>query len=202
MNLCAYAKIPDLEHVLKANNIEVPRLRGLELMGEQEKYSDEEIKNWIDNYMLYTYEDVCRSGFSMDPSCFEYSTRTDMVMDKYLIQEKETEVFNGVDVENRRTVGIRWDRLHGKKRKAVKYVIKKRKNRVLAQAKAWNRYAGRNDVLYIHARIGAGNWDYYGGDELSKQPWFLEKVDDAYDDTYCDIYARINPIESDGDGSD
>ena len=202
MNLYAYAKIPDLEDVLKANNIEVPRLRGLELMGEQKKYSDEEIKNWIDNYMLYTYEDMCRSDFSMDPSCFEYSTRTDMVMDKYLIQEKETDVFNGVDVENRRTVGIRWDRLHGKKRKAVKYVIKKRKNRVLAQAKAWNRYAGRNDVLYIHARIGAGNWDYYGGDELSKQPWFLEKVDDAWDDTYCDIYARINPIEGDGDGSD
>ena len=56
----------------------------------------------------------------------------------------------------------------------------------------WNKYAGKENVLYIHSRIGGGNWDYYGGNELSKQPWFLEKVDDCYDDTYCDIYAKIN----------
>lgn len=24
------------------------------------------------------------------------------------------------------------------------------------------------------------------------QSWFLEKVDDAYDSTYCDIYARMD----------
>ena len=46
-------------------------------------------------------------------------------------------------------------------------------------------------MLCIHARIGGGNWSYYDGPELSKQPWFIEKVDDAFDSTYCDIYAKI-----------
>ena len=55
----------------------------------------------------------------------------------------------------------------------------------------WNKYVGRENVLYIHSRIGGTNWDYYNGNELTKQPWFLEKVDNYFDSTYCDIYALI-----------
>ena len=61
------------------------------------------------------------------------------------------------------------------------------------QEKVWNKYAGRDDVLLIHARIGGANWIDCGGESLTKEPWFLEKVDDEYDCTYCDIYAKINP---------
>ena len=60
------------------------------------------------------------------------------------------------------------------------------------QYRIFNKYVGRDDVLYIHARIGGANWAFYGGGELEKQPWFIEKVDDEYDNTYCDIYARIS----------
>jgi hypothetical protein len=68
--------------------------------------------------------------------------------------------------------------------------------RQLRQWELWNKYAGKDDILYIHTRIGGGNWSYYGKEVVSK-PWFLERVDDAYDDTYCDIYAKIKPqVES------
>lgn len=63
---------------------------------------------------------------------------------------------------------------------------------IMAQYNVFNKYCGRKDVLYIHARLGGENWKYYGGPELEKQPWFIEKVDDAFDSTYCDIYARIS----------
>lgn len=58
------------------------------------------------------------------------------------------------------------------------------------QSITFNSYVGRDDVLYVHARIGGGNWETYR-DEVENQPWFIEKVDDAYDSTYCDIYCRI-----------
>jgi hypothetical protein len=68
--------------------------------------------------------------------------------------------------------------------------------RQLRQWELWNKYAGKDDILYIHARIGSENWSYYGKEVVGK-PWFLEKVDDAYDSTYCDIYAKIKPqVES------
>ena len=95
-------------------------------------------------------------------------------------------------------IDIRWDRVHGKKRKAFKYVIKKAKKEVYQQYEMWNKYAGRSDVLYIHCRLGAGNWDYYKGwDIIESQPWFLDKVEDNFDNTYMDIYAKIKEIRND-----
>ena len=58
----------------------------------------------------------------------------------------------------------------------------------------WNKYVGRDDVLYIHARIGGNNWSYFNGNEITRQSWFLSKADDYFDCTYCDIYAKINKI--------
>ena len=73
------------------------------------------------------------------------------------------------------------------------------KKRVEKQRAAWNKYAGRDDVLYIHARIGGDNWFYYHS-YVDTQPWFLEKVDDSYDSTYCDLYARIKPDKAESEG--
>lgn len=61
------------------------------------------------------------------------------------------------------------------------------------QIKVFNSYCGRTDVYMIHARIGGNNWDYYDGDEtVATKPWFLERVDDEFDSTYCDIYVRFD----------
>lgn len=90
--------------------------------------------------------------------------------------------------------GVKWNKIHGRKRKVLKTFIHNEIKRQQRQSEVWNKYVGRNDVLYIHARIGGGNWLYYYK-EVVDQPWFLEKVDDSYDSTYCDIYAKINKIE-------
>ena len=86
-----------------------------------------------------------------------------------------------------------WDRIHGWKRKVLKTFIHNEQKRVEAQRLLWNKYAGRDDILYIHARIGGGNWSYYH-DQVDTKPWFLEKVDDSFDSTYCDIYAKIEGV--------
>ena len=86
---------------------------------------------------------------------------------------------------------IRWDAIHGKQRRILKTHIHNSVKRYIDQYSTWNKYAGRADVLYIHARIGgAVNWPYYY-QEVVNEPWFLEKVDDAWDCSYCDIYALI-----------
>ncbi len=101
-------------------------------------------------------------------------TRTDRAVDRYS------------DMHD-----VAMEKIHGKLRKKVKFAAKKAIRRAFDQYNTWNKYCGRNDVLYIHARIGGNNWEYFGGPELTKEPWFLEKVDDSFDSTYCDIYAKI-----------
>ena len=63
------------------------------------------------------------------------------------------------------------------------------------QLERFNHYCGQDGVYMIHARIGGtgemSNWEYYEGEEkIATQPWFLEKVDDDFDPTYCDIYVK------------
>lgn len=86
---------------------------------------------------------------------------------------------------------IRWELLHGKRRKILKFAAKKRRKRAIEQYSSFNKYVGQSGVLYIHARIGGPNWNRYGGPDLEKTSWFIEKVDDCFDSTYCDIYAKI-----------
>ena len=32
-------------------------------------------------------------------------------------------------------------------------------------------------------------------------PWFLDRVDDYYDSTYCDFYAKINILKDEGENN-
>ena len=179
MDLGAYVQIDELEEIMKRNGIEIPRLRGLRLMGKESPVSESDRHEYTNNILRSIYEDMCCSvpRFAYHSRCFVYSSETHRVMEKYIDDAGE----------------LRWDRLHGKKRKVAKYAVKRAKRSIDAEISAWNKYAGRSDVMYVHARIGGGNWDLYGGPELAKQPWFLEKVDDTFDNTYCNIYARIDP---------
>lgn len=56
-----------------------------------------------------------------------------------------------------------------------------------------NKYAGRDDVLCVHARIGSTSWSDIKWRHLRDRPWFLDACDEAYDTSYCDIYAKIDP---------
>lgn len=64
------------------------------------------------------------------------------------------------------------------------------------QIETFNKYVGEIDVIMVHARLGGSNWEFYDCQELEKQPWFIEKVDDSFDSTYCDIYIRLQPLSA------
>ena len=177
MDLGAYANIDNLEELVARNGISVPRLRGYRLMADEEPLTKEEIAEIELSMVRDTYEDGVRAfpRWDLHPRVRVYSTWTDYLLDYYIDERGD----------------LRWDRIHGKHRKNMKFAVKKRKRRVRQQYDAWNKYAGQPGILYIHARIGGQNWNYYKGYLLEREPWFLEKVDDCFDDTYCDIYAKI-----------
>jgi len=188
MDLGAYAQIEDLEKIAEDNEIKVPRLRGYRLMKDEEKVDCADLFKGID---IECVEELCTSYpfWSNNPVYSEYSSYTDYL--KHLYLEYKANCLSKRD----EPVRVRWERIHGWKRKRLKLAIHNRKKSIKAQYDTWNKYCGRDDVLYIHARIGGNNWPYYCGDVVGK-PWFIEKVDDNYDSTYCDIYARIKKIES------
>lgn len=187
MDLMAYMQIGDLEEIAKNNGIEVPRLRGYRLMADEAPVSEEEIRRIMKEAEIDVCQELCRANpFWTPDAALSYSDYTDYLFGYYMVKapkkpgEYHTEY-----------TAIRWDRIHGKKRRILKFEIKKRKRKIQEHAAMWNKYAGKENILYIHARIGGDNWSWYGGDELEKKPWFLGKADDYFDNSYCDIYARI-----------
>ena len=125
-------------------------------------------------------KNLCESEPFWNPhsSCYSMNSWTDYLKDFYLVHV-------GHDY-----LDIRWDRIHGQKRRILKTYIHNEIVKACKQYEVWNKYAGREDILYIHARIGGGNWKAYYRQVVHK-PWFLEKVDDSFDSTYCDIYAKL-----------
>lgn len=180
MDLYAYTQIDELEEIMKANNIEVPRLRGLRLMSkETPEY------NYIpDNLEYNVLKDWIASDFGRDKVFQVYSSWTRELTERLSYISK-------IDDYGDEVRKINWNMLGRKDKKYLKLEIKHRVKEYRKQFETFNKYCGRDDVLYIHARIGGSNWSYYDGPELTKQPWFIEKVDDAFDSTYCDIYAKI-----------
>lgn len=186
MDLGAYVQIEELGEIAMNNGIDVPRLRGYRLMKDEEPVSKEEFDALFKDCEVDVCEQLCRTTphWSSSPLCYNYSSKTDHLVDYYMVKDNS---------ESRYTKykEIRWDRIHGRKRKVLKFEIKKQKKKIRQQYEMWNKYVGREDVLYIHARIGGDNWSYFGGAKLLNEPWFLDKVDDNFDSTYCDIYAKI-----------
>lgn len=181
MDIYAYSQIENLQKIAEANGIVVPRVRGYRLMANESELTCNTIYHAIRDHEMSIYERACEScpRFRPDSNIVEFSSATDRLRKKYLVKE------------NGEIVGFRWDLVHGKNRKVIKYAVKKGRRAVIKQLETFNKYVGRNDILYIHARIGGPNWGYFGGDDIAREPWFVEKVDDYFDDTYCDIYARI-----------
>lgn len=180
MNLYAYAQIDELEEIMKANDIEVPRLRGLRLMSKETPEH-----NYVpSNLEFNVLEDWVASDFGRDKVFQVYFSWARELTERLSYISK-------IDDYGDEVRKINWRLLKRKDKKYLKLEIKHRIKEYRKQFETFNKYCGRDDVLYIHARVGGGNWSYYDGPELSKQPWFIEKVDDAFDSTYCDIYAKI-----------
>lgn len=184
MDLGAFENIGLIEKIMSDNGISVPRLRGLRLMSLEKPLPMDEIEAEASCIGLEECEAACESNFVYAPFSYECSKQTRRLRRKYLVYADG--IYN--------PIAVRWNAVHGKKRKLFKYKLKMARRRVFQNFLTFNRYCGRNDVLYIHARIGGGNWPYYRK-EVENQPWFIEKVDDPFDSTYCDIYAKIKPVE-------
>lgn len=184
MDLYAYSQIDELDELVKKNGISVPRLRGYRLMKDEQPIDYTDVRRDIE---LDVVENLCRSEWGRSPwTC--YSIRTDKKAERY-IKNLDCRYMDKDDPEYK-APEICWDRIKGKKRRIVKTRIKNELRGFKKQYEVWNKYCGREDILYIHARIGGGNWSSYC-DQVVDQPWFLEKVDDGWDGTYCDIYAKI-----------
>lgn len=191
MNLEAYANINDLADIAKENNIVVPRLRGYELMKDHYPCNIKLTKSERKKIEISCVESLCDSQWHPYYCYYTINNYTRSLKNRYLYGI----TMKGYgDSTYKEYTGVKWNKIHGKKRKVLKTFIHNEIKRQQRQSEVWNKYVGRNDVLYIHARIGGGNWLYYYK-EVVNQPWFLEKVDDSYDSTYCDIYAKINKIE-------
>lgn len=199
MDLYAYAQIEDIEKIADLNGIKVPRLRGYRLMSQEKPITRDEIKEIIADCETDIYERAMTSRpfCRPDSGWYSFSDKTEKLKRRYLIREPNGTYtdFYGNQHINYKTIGVRWDLIHGKNRKELKFAIKKCRKSIEQNIATFNKYVGRDDVLYIHARIGGNNWLYFGGEQLVKQPWFLEKVDDYYDSTYCDIYAKIDMLK-------
>ena len=194
MDLFAYSQIDSLKKIMTDNGIEIPRLRGIRLMSEEQIISEDKISEVVKSYESHLYESAITSipRFHPNSNCSHYSWKTELLQKKYLIQKKITKTSqDGTEYSCNETIGFRWNLIHGKNRKELKFALKKGRAAVIRNLNTFNKYVGHKDVLYIHARIGGLNWSYYGGNQIEKQPWFLEKVDDYFDDTYCDIYVKI-----------
>ena len=188
MDLFAYTQIEDLQAIADRNGISVPRCRGYRLMKNEERVTTAEIEQNITEQALYEAEKL----FRLHPSglFYEYSDRAKARAHRYIVIRKNE---NGFD----EPVAVRWDRVHGKQRKAVKRIFRQVRRDVKEQYALFNSYVGREDVLYIHARLGSTSWtDEETKAEVTRQPWFLAKVDDSFDSSYCDIYARMGGEET------
>ena len=115
--------------------------------------------------------------YKVDSDTHTYSWETDKKVAKYIKDGK-----------------VLWNKIHGKFRKNLKFAIKIKKKAIEKQYKTFNKYVGRKDVMMVHARVGGDNWTYYDcHKDVATKPWFIEKVDDNFDRTYCDIYVKISP---------
>ena len=173
MDIGAYARIEDLSAILASTGINIPRLRGLRLMATEEKISED--------------EDLVRAcpPWSVGSSCHSYCDRTDRNLKRFLVYTEDERGY-------KQPTAVRWSELHGKKRKKVKLLAKTQAKRIRKSMETFNKYAGRKDVLYVHARIGGNNWVYFDGPQVAEHPAFIERVDDWFDSTYCDIYIKVD----------
>ena len=183
MDLKAYVQIEEYEKLLKQNNINIPRLRGIDPCVSMKPWPQEEYRREKESISSRTCENLCTAKpfWSCHPEYYSLDSWTDILREYYMFKSGDAVFYDG----------IRWERIHGWKRKVLKTAIHNNIRKFERYVATWNKYCGCENVIRIHSRIGGGNWIYYGGPELSRQSWFIEKVDDYFDFTYCDIYVRV-----------
>jgi len=176
MDIGAYCKIEELEHFLKENDIEIKRLRGIRLMSQETLVSEKNIIELIEkdkrNYLT--------NWLQQHNDCW-WSSRKSLKKHKAFIY--------GNKHGKKEIIGYDFSKVHGKDRKHIKFAWKKIEKRYRSQFEMFNQFVGKN-VMMVHARQGGGNRPWYPID--TNHPMYLCDVDDAFDNTYCDIYYDLD----------
>lgn len=190
MDLYGFGNAEGLDRLAAANGISVPRVRGYRLMEKEKPVTEAEIREAVRSMEMHTYVNAVLAVPTFDANSHEHelSARTDALMKRYLVYSGDDD---GSPEICRDVIGFRWDRLHGRRRRALKLAVKQARRRTEKEIRIFNKHCGQKGVLCIYARIGGWNRTEYGGAEIARKPWFIEKADDAFDSTYCSIYARI-----------
>jgi hypothetical protein len=80
-------------------------------MKDEKKIPDEDIQRWIEYEILDLVTDIVEQGCHWSWCSWKHDTRNDI-----LIRDAD-----------RNVIGYHWDKIHGKKRKQIKFEIKKLK---------------------------------------------------------------------------
>lgn len=151
---------------------------GFKPMSDEKPVNPEEIAKRKNQYAVEHFENLLAafpSWWTRSTRAYFYDNGTHLRWKHYLTKDEKGE-YNG----------IRWDRIHGKHRKKLKFELKNCNKEIDKQYKVWDKYAGRQDVAYIYIK-------YYNlKDEVYNQPWFLETVDDYFEPTYRYVFIKID----------
>lgn len=178
MDLGAYVQIESLEEVAKANGIEVARLRGYRLMKDVGPVTEEELEKIGHKRLKW--------------NLLEYFSKVYNIYGRPI--SGMSHMFDAEEIPYLYNNGLpNWKKIHGRARKEVKFIIKQSKKEAVEQYRIWNKYTGREDVLYIHAKLGSTSWSDIKHYQYANKPWYIESIDDSFDKVYCDIYAKIDP---------
>ena len=185
MDLGAYVQIADLDKLAKVNGIsEINRLRGYRLMRDEEPVDVEEI---CKKQEVEICKELCEMHWNPNNPWVECSSTTKALCKKYI---------NNYDkiYENYDSLSINWEVMTDQEKEILKDFMEKRFQHYREQWNLWNSFCGRNDVLYIHARQGTTNWSDTTFKDYEDKPWYLAGCNDAWDLSYCDMYAKIEPF--------
>lgn len=192
MDLGAYGLMLDndtvIEKVLSKYHIEIPRVRGYRYMKYESLVTEEDIKDIIENAKLNVLEDLISiypRWSPLDSGCFyRFDPETDKLVPKYFTIDKDTGEVSG----------IKWDEIHGKKRKRLKLEIRKTRKRIINNLSMFNKYVGRDDIIYIHARLNSFTWSEYAEkNNIYAKSWYVDSEQDWFDSSYIDIYLKVDP---------
>lgn len=178
MDLYAFSKIDDYATLLKENGIDICRLRGIRCMGDEEPQDEESTKRYISEKSLDIVRDIARkTGNSrwFIPLCWSHDCKTDKRVYKWT-----------------KDGFIHWEHINGRRRKAIKYLIKKAKRNVKTFDELFNKYVGRADVFMVHTKTGSDSWVHF---DYTGEPWCLGQVDDLWDETYQYVFVKVNVEE-------
>lgn len=188
MDLYAYSQIENLEPILEACNLDIPRLRGLRLMKFSEPTSQEDIDKSIKSAKVSAVKDWLQQHAWNFWCGWKEDKKHPAFIYGYEDWDTEHKCRDVVDYD--------FSKVHGKDRKILKFEFKKIAKAYSTEYGLFNKFAGK-DVLYVHARAGGGNRGWCKTNDLRSHPLYLADCDDAFDETYCDFYFDISGIDLD-----